>query len=250
MATRLDQLLVRRGFAASRARARRLIEAGAVHVAGRVVTKAGRSVGEDAEIDVTAADIPYVSRAGLKLEAAVAAFALDPAGIHAVDVGASTGGFTDFLLQHGAAAVTTVDVGTEQLHARLRSDSRVHCRENTDIRRVDPASLGAPFDWLVADISFLSLRSVLPCLRALVAPGSTVLVLVKPQFEAGPAQVGRGGIVRDDSARQAALASVQEQAAAHGFRPVRSMEVPLAGEAGNREFFLLLEPMPVPAPGN
>jgi len=242
MPLRLDQLLVRRGFAASRARARRLIEAGHVRVAGREVRKAGRSVAEEAELEVTAADIPYVSRAGLKLEAAVEAFGLDPQGIRAIDVGASTGGFTDFLLQQGAREVVTVDVGTDQLHPRLRADPRVRCLEGTDIRHVDPAALGAPFQWLVADVSFLSLGAILPVLRNLVARGSRLLLLVKPQFEVGRRGVGRGGVVRDESARQRALDRVREQAAEQGFRPLRSMEVPLAGEAGNREFFLLLEP--------
>jgi 23S rRNA (cytidine1920-2'-O)/16S rRNA (cytidine1409-2'-O)-methyltransferase len=121
----------------------------------------------------------------------------------------------------------------------------VHCLESTDIRHVDPAALGAPFQWLVADISFLSLEAVLPVLRTLVEPGSMLLLLVKPQFEVGRERVGRGGVVRDESARQRALDRVREQAAEQGFRPLRSMEVPLAGEAGNREFFLLLEP-----PGN
>jgi 23S rRNA (cytidine1920-2'-O)/16S rRNA (cytidine1409-2'-O)-methyltransferase len=243
MPPRLDQLLVRRGFAASRARARRLIEAGAVRVDGEPAGKPGRSVPDGAELVVTAPDIPYVSRAGLKLEAAVAAFELDPAGIRAVDVGASTGGFTDYLLQHGARAVVSVDVGTDQLHPRLRTDPRVRSLESTDIRAVTPEELGAPFDWLVADISFLSLGAVLPVLRRLVGPGSRVLLLVKPQFEVGPRHVGRGGVVRSDEARRAALERVRDQAAGHGLRPLQDMEVPLAGEAGNREFFLLLEPV-------
>jgi 23S rRNA (cytidine1920-2'-O)/16S rRNA (cytidine1409-2'-O)-methyltransferase len=243
MPTRLDTLLVQRGFAASRARARRLIEAGAVRVAGRPVTKPGRSVAEDAALEVTEADIPYVSRAGLKLAAALAAFDLDPAGVRAIDVGASTGGFSDCLLQRGAAAVVTVDVGTDQLHPRLRADDRVRCLENTDIRRLDPAELDPPFDWLVADLSFLSLARVLPRLRALVAPGSVVLLLVKPQFEVGPHRVGRGGVVRDPGARQAVLAKVRDQAAAAGFRPRQAIEVPVPGESGNREYFLRLEPI-------
>jgi 23S rRNA (cytidine1920-2'-O)/16S rRNA (cytidine1409-2'-O)-methyltransferase len=243
MPTRLDTLLVQRGFAASRARARRLIEAGAVLVDGRAVTKAGRSVAEDAELAVTEADIPYVSRAGLKLAAALDAFGLDPTGVRAIDVGASTGGFTDCLLQRGAAAVVTVDVGTDQLHPRLRADERVRCLENADIRRLDLSQLAPPFDWLVADLSFLSLGPVLPRLRELVAAGSTVLLLVKPQFEVGPQKVGRGGVVRDPGARQAALDKVRDQATAAGFRPREAMEVPVPGESGNLEYFLRLEPV-------
>jgi 23S rRNA (cytidine1920-2'-O)/16S rRNA (cytidine1409-2'-O)-methyltransferase len=243
MATRLDTLLVQRGFAASRARARRLIEAGAVTVDGRAVTKPGRTVAEDAALEVSEADIPYVSRAGLKLAAALDAFGLDPAGVRAIDVGASTGGFTDCLLQRGAQSVVTVDVGTDQLHPRVRADDRVHCLESTDIRRLDPAELAPPFDWLVADLSFLSLGPVLAPLRALVQPGSEVLLLVKPQFEVGPQKVGRGGVVRDPAARQAALDNVRHQAAAAGFRPREAMDVPVPGEAGNREYFLRLEPV-------
>ena len=242
MTSRIDILLVQRDFAASRARARRLVEAGAVYVNGRQVTKPGREVSEETGIEVTEADIPYVSRAGLKLAAALDAFGLDPAGVRALDVGASTGGFTDCLLQRGARQVVTVDVGTDQLHPRLRADERVHCLEGTDIRRLEPADLLPPFDWLVADLSFLALGPVLPRLRTLVASGSVVLVLVKPQFEVGPKQVGSGGVVRDVDTRQAALKKVRDEAAEAGFRPGTAMEVPIPGEAGNREFFLRLEP--------
>ncbi|MFB6260387.1 MAG: TlyA family RNA methyltransferase, partial [Thiohalorhabdaceae bacterium] len=173
---------------------------------------------------------------------ALDAFGLDPAGVRALDVGASTGGFTDCLLQRGARQVVTVDVGTDQLHPRLRTDWRVHCLEGTDIRRLEPADLAPPFDWLVADLSFLALGPVLPRLRTLVAPGSVVLVLVKPQFEVGPKQVGSGGVVRDVDTRQAALKRVRDEAAEAGLRPETAMEVPIPGEAGNREFFIRLEP--------
>lgn len=243
MTSRIDSLLVKHGFAASRARARRLVEAGAVYVDGRRVTKPGREVPDDATLNVTESDIPFVSRAGLKLAAALDTLGLDPGGVRAIDVGASTGGFTDCLLQRGARQVVAVDVGTDQLHPRLRGDERVRCLEGSDIRRIDPAELDPPFDWLVADLSFLALGPVLPRLRALVAPGSVVLVLVKPQFEVGPKRVGSGGVVRDSGARQAALDKVREEAAAAGFRPRTAMEVPVPGEAGNREYFLHLEPV-------
>ena len=243
MAIRLDTLLVQRGHAASRARARRLIEAGSVRVEGEIVTKPGRTVPEDAEPELDEPDIPYASRAGLKLEAALDHFRLDPAGARVLDVGASTGGFTDLLLQRGAAEVVTVDVGTDQLHPRLRSDPRVRCHERTDIRKVAPADLGAPFDWLVADLSFLGLGVVLPRLRPLVTGASVVLVLVKPQFEVGPRSVGNGGVVRDPAARQAALDRIRGQAGAAGFRPGEAFEVPVPGESGNREYFLRLEPV-------
>ncbi|KPV40268.1 hypothetical protein AN478_09195 [Thiohalorhabdus denitrificans] len=241
---RLDTLLVRRGHAASRARARRLIEAESVQVAGRVVTKPGRIVAEEAEVTVTGSDIPYVSRAGLKLEAALDRFALDPTDTRALDVGASTGGFTDLLLQRGAREVVTVDVGTDQLHARLRDDSRVRCLESTDIRSADPALLGAPFPWLVADLSFLSLGGVLPVLRRLVTDDAVVAVLVKPQFEVGRGKVGRGGVVRDRKLREGALEGVRAQTEGSGLRPGDAFEVPLAGESGNREYFLRLHPVP------
>ncbi len=243
MTIRLDSLLVRRGRAASRARARRLIEAGTVRVDGKVVTKPGRQVEEEAELEVTEPDIPYASRAGLKLEAALSHFRLDPAGVRALDVGASTGGFTDLLLQRGAVEVVAVDVGTGQLHSRLRSDLRVRCLEQTDIRRVTPAELGAPFDWLVADLSFLGLGLVLPRLRPLVTGSSVVLVLVKPQFEVGPRHLGSGGVVRDTAARKAAVDRIRGQAAAAGFRAGEAFEVPVPDESGNREYFLRLEPI-------
>ncbi|MEF8793725.1 TlyA family RNA methyltransferase [Thiohalorhabdus sp.] len=242
MTIRIDTLLVQGGFAASRARARRLVEAGAVSVDGRQVTKPGREVPDDAGVTVTEADIPYVSRAGLKLEAALDTLGLDPTGARAIDVGAATGGFTDCLLQRGAHQVVTVDVGTDQLHSRLRREGSIRCLEATDIRRIDPAVLAPPFDWLVADLSFIALGPVLPRLRGLVVPGSVVLVLVKPQFELGPKQVGSGGVVRDADARQAALDKVRDQAATAGFRPRTAMEVPIPGEAGNREYCLRLEP--------
>ncbi|MFP4615625.1 MAG: TlyA family RNA methyltransferase [Thiohalorhabdus sp.] len=246
---RLDTLLVRRGYAASRARARRLIEAEAVQVGGRVVTKPGRTVAEEAELTVTGSDIPYVSRAGLKLEAALDRFSLDPAGARALDVGASTGGFTDLLLQRGAREVVTVDVGTDQLHARLRDDPRVRGLEGTDIRSADPGLLGAPFPWLVADLSFLSLGGVLPVLRRLVTEDAVVAVLVKPQFEVGRGKVGRGGVVRDRRLREAALERVRAQAEGAGLRSGDAFEVPLAGESGNREYFLRLHPAPAGAAG-
>ena len=243
MTERLDALLVRRGLAASRARARRLIEAGAVRVDGAVVAKSARRVAHDSDIQLDEPDIPYVSRAGLKLEAALDQLGLEPMGARAVDIGASTGGFTDLLLQRGARAVVTVDVGTAQLHDRLRGDDRIRVLEGTDIRRAEPHFLGAPFDWLVADLSFIGLGPVLPHLRGLVGPGATVLVLVKPQFEVGSRGVDGRGIVRDAGARQAALERVRGQAGAAGFRCGTALEVPIPGEAGNREYFLSLAPI-------
>lgn len=237
---RLDTLLVQRGLAASRARARRLVAAGAVTVDGEPVTKAGRAVSGYAGLTLAEPDIPYVSRAGLKLAAALDHFRLDPAGTPALDAGASTGGFTDCLLQHGARCVTTVDVGTDQLHAHLRRDPRVAVHEQTDIRAFDAAAHGGPFPWLVADLSFLSLCHAAHALAAAIAPGAIVLALVKPQFEAGRHRVGRGGVVRDEATRRQALEDARTCLAGAGLVAMDAMEVPVAGEAGNREFFLYL----------
>jgi 23S rRNA (cytidine1920-2'-O)/16S rRNA (cytidine1409-2'-O)-methyltransferase len=238
---RLDTLLVQRGLAASRARARRLVAAGAVTVDGVTATKAGRAVPAAAELTLSETDIPYVSRAGLKLAAALDNFGLDPAGARVLDAGASTGGFTDCLLQRGADAVTAVDVGTDQLHPRLRQDPRVAVHEQTDIRAFEAATHGGPFPWLVADLSFLSLCHAAAALSAAAAPGATVLVLVKPQFEAGRNQVGRGGVVRNETIRQQALSDARLCLEGAGLTAVDAMEVPVAGEAGNREYFLYLQ---------
>lgn len=237
---RLDTLLVQRGLAASRARARRLVAAGAVAVDGAPVAKPGRTIPAAAELTLSEPDIPYVSRAGLKLAAALDHFGLDPAGATALDAGASTGGFVDCLLQRGAQSVTAVDVGTDQLHSRLRQDPRVTVHEQTDIRAFDAAAHGGPFPWVVADLSFLSLCRAASALAATAAPGGLILALVKPQFEAGRNRVGRGGVVRDETTRQQALADARTCLTGAGLTALDAMEVPVAGEAGNREFFLHL----------
>lgn len=241
---RIDVLLVERGLAASRDRAQRLIMAGQVLVHDRVVDKAGTKVAEDAPIRLRGADHPYASRGGLKLEGALEDLDVDPSGLRCLDVGASTGGFTDCLLQQGARHVVAVDVGTNQLVWRLRQDPRVTSYEQTDLRaltaeQLDP--LGGPVDLVVVDASFISLRLLLPPLPPLLEPGARVVALVKPQFEVGRGQVGKGGLVKDDALRQQAVEAVSEVARDLGFDPLARCDSRVAGaRSGNREVFLLV----------
>lgn len=241
MTLRLDRLLVCRRFATSRARARRLIEAGAISVDGHVIHKPAQSFPDTVHITATESDIPYVSRGGIKLETALDHFNLSPKGLYTLDVGASTGGFTDLLLQRGAIKVTAIDVGRHQLHPKLRSHPDVASYEQTDVRTTEPASISGPFDWVVADISFLAMHHFLPILQKLAIPGGRLLVLVKPQFELSPHQLPKSGVVRDPIARVNALRQVQYQAQALGLLLLGEFEVPLPGEQGNREFFLHLQ---------
>ena len=236
---RLDVLLVERGLAESRAQARGLIMAGRVRVGGERVDKAGTLVAPDVEIDL---DRPprLVSRGGFKLEGALDHFGVDPAGLVCLDVGASTGGFTDCLLQRGAAKVYAVDVGRGQLHDRVTRDDRVTVIDRTNAHY--PFNLPGPADLATVDVSFISLTQVLPNVLPHLAPGGRALCLVKPQFEAGREQVGRGGIVRDPLARASTLAKVGLWAIDRGIR-VRGLSTSvLTGAAGNVEYFALLEP--------
>jgi 23S rRNA (cytidine1920-2'-O)/16S rRNA (cytidine1409-2'-O)-methyltransferase len=237
---RLDKLLVDRGTVASRERARRLIMAGAVRVGDRVVDKPGTLVALDAALSVTGDDIPYVSRGGLKLAAALDAFGTPVAGRVVLDVGASTGGFTDCVLQRGARAVIAVDVGYGQFAWSLRRDPRVTLLERTNIRQLDPAALPVTPDLAVIDVSFISLALVLPKVVEVLAPGGDIVALVKPQFEVGKGQVGSGGVVRDPALHAKAVASVREHAAGLGLTCVGECESPLLGPKGNREFFVAL----------
>ena len=236
---RLDVLLLERGLAESRAQARGLIMAGRVRVGGERVDKAGTLVAPDVEIDL---DRPprFVSRGGFKLEGALDHFRVDPASLVCLDVGASTGGFTDCLLQRGAATVYAVDVGRGQLHDRVARDERVTVIDRTNAHY--PFDLPGRADLATVDVSFISLTQVLPNVLPHLAPGGRALCLVKPQFEAGREQVGRGGIVRDPTARAAALAKIGLWAIERGIR-VRGLSTSvLAGAAGNVEYFALLEP--------
>jgi 23S rRNA (cytidine1920-2'-O)/16S rRNA (cytidine1409-2'-O)-methyltransferase len=233
--TRLDQLLVDRGLAPSRARAQSLILAGVVTVDGKRADKAGRSVGVDATIEVVAADHPWVSRGGVKLAAALEAFGLDVGGRRCLDVGASTGGFTDVLLQRGAASVVALDVGRGQLDWRLRNDPRVEVREGVNARHLTAGDLPGPFGIVTVDVSFISLRLVLPALLPFLAGDGDLVCLVKPQFEAGRDEVGKGGVVRDAAAREAAIAAVLAEAGRLGLACRGRIASPIAGPAGNIE---------------
>lgn len=234
---RIDAVLVDRGLFPSREQARAAVLAGEVRADGATVTKAGQLVAEDARVEV-AQRRRYVSRGGEKLEGALAAFGLDVAGRRAIDVGASTGGFTDCLLQRGAASVVALDVGYGQLAWVLRNDDRVTVLERTNIRKVSPEDLGTPFEVVVCDVSFISLRTVLPHLAALLASGGDLLTLVKPQFEAGKGRVGKRGVVRDPAIHEEVLRDAVETARRLGL-VVRGLAFsPITGPEGNIEFWM------------
>lgn len=239
---RLDIALVRRGLAPSRERARALIMAGQVFVGDRMVDKPGTLVPLDAECRLMEApeELKYASRGGLKLEKALATFGLNPAGLVALDVGASTGGFTDCLLQHGAKRVYAVDVGQGQLAWKLRNDPRVVLMEHTNIRYL--TALPEPMQCATIDASFISLRLVLPAIVPLLAPGAWVVALVKPQFEAGKAEADRGaGIISDPAVHSRVLQELQEWIAEHTPFHVQGLtDSPIYGRDGNREFLLHL----------
>jgi 23S rRNA (cytidine1920-2'-O)/16S rRNA (cytidine1409-2'-O)-methyltransferase len=240
---RLDALLVERGLAASRERARALVLAGQVRVDGRPATKAGTSVKRDADVTLLTADHPYVSRGGLKLDHALRAFAVPVEGRVALDIGASTGGFTDVLLQHGASRVIALDVGRGQLDWRLRSDPRVVVLERVNARALTRDQLPPdtpPLDIVTIDVSFISLRQILPAVPPLLSPGADVIALVKPQFEAGRAEVGKGGIVRDEQVQARVVEEVTGAALALGLTRAGLTESPITGAEGNREYLLHL----------
>ena len=237
---RLDQLLVDRGLAPSRAAAQALLLAGEVELAGAGTRtlKPGQLVASDARLSV-AARPRWASRGGEKLEAALDAFGVDPAGLACLDAGASTGGFTDVLLARGARIVYAVDVGRGQLIDRLASDDRVVSMERTNLRTL--ASLPEPIEIATLDLSFISLRLVLPAVSALLADAGRVVALVKPQFEAGRGAVPRGGVVRDPGTHRAVLLGFGEDARRAGLEATRLIASPLTGADGNREFLALLE---------
>ena len=239
---RVDVLLVEKGLASSRAQAQALVMAGAVVAGESRVDKPGQLVDPELPLRVKedAAPQKYVSRGGLKLERALEAFAVDPRDAVCADLGASTGGFTDLLLQRGAAKVYAVDVGYGQLHPRLRADPRVVVRERENARFLSEQELGERVELVTADLSFISLRLVLPAVKALLRPGGRAVLLVKPQFEVGKGEVGKGGVVRDDAKRRAALDQVEDAARALGFEVAGEAESPIEGPAGNREWLLWL----------
>ena len=240
---RLDKLLVERGLAASRERARALILAGQVVVGEHTVDKAGTQVSVDAAIRLKGKDIPYVSRGGLKLEKALSAFDLDVRDRTVLDVGASTGGFTDCLLQHGAARVFAVDVGYGQLAWPLRENPKVVNLERTNIRQLQPDALDAVPDLAVIDTSFISLDKVLPPTLNLLSTGADVVALIKPQFEVGRGQVGKGGVVRDPDLHQQVIDRIRRLALELDCTVLDLVESPLLGPKGNREFLIHLRRM-------
>jgi len=238
-AQRLDQLLVARGLFSSREQARRAVMAGIVLVEGRCVDKPGTAVPDAARLELRGEREPFVSRAGRKLAAALDRFGVDPAGLVCMDVGASTGGFTDCLLQRGAARVYAIDVGYGQLDSRLRGDPRVVVMERVNARHLAADALPERCDLAVVDVSFISLVKVVPALLPHLRPGGLLLALVKPQFEAGRAQVGRGGIVRDEAVRQGVIAERVGDLERLGLSRLGVMDSPVPGAEGNREALAL-----------
>ena len=237
--TRLDQLLVERGLAESRTRAQALILAGRVFAGERCLDKPGLQVAADLELALRQDEQPYVSRGGQKLTHGLDHFRIDPAGRTALDLGASTGGFTDVLLRRGAARVYAVDVGYGQLDWRLRNDPRVHVRERTNARRLTADDVPEPVDLVVADTSFISLKLVLPAALALTAPAAWLVALIKPQFEVGKGSVGKGGVVRDPALHQAVCDDIAGWLAAdQGWQVLGITPSPITGPKGNREFLI------------
>jgi len=232
--------LVDRGLAPSRERARALILGGHVTIDGQVVSKAGAPVKPDARIELATPDHPYVGRGGVKLAGALDAFNIDPTGRRALDVGASTGGFTDVLLQRGAASVIAIDVGRGQLDWRLRSDPRVLVHEGVNARMLTPEDVPHAVSLVVIDVAFISLRHILPALPPFLDAGADVVALVKPQFEAGRDEVGKHGIVSDPAVHAAVIARVTEAAEACGLARVAMAPSTITGATGNQEFFLHL----------
>ncbi|HUO77314.1 MAG TPA: TlyA family RNA methyltransferase [Thermodesulfovibrionales bacterium] len=240
MKERLDILLVEKGMVSSREKARALIMEGNVLVNGMLVTKAGSLVNSDALIELKGEEVPYVSRGGLKLEAALHHFGINLTGLIAMDVGSSTGGFTDCMLQKGVRKVYCIDVGYGQLAWSLRNDPRVVLLERTNIRYLEKERIHDMINVATIDVSFISLKNVLPKVMDFVRKGGEILALVKPQFEVGKGEVGKGGIVREEEKRVAAVDSIREFAEGLGFRTGGVFQSPVLGQKGNHEYFLHL----------
>jgi 23S rRNA (cytidine1920-2'-O)/16S rRNA (cytidine1409-2'-O)-methyltransferase len=237
---RADVLLTQRGLAPSRSRAQALILAGRVFTGGRRVDKSGETLSETAPLEVREPDHPYVSRGGVKLAGALEAFQYDPAGKTVADFGASTGGFTDCLLQRGIAKVFAIDVGYGQLHHALRQDERVVVMERTNARHLKRGDLPAVLDLVVIDASFIGLEKLLPAARALLRPDGEVIALVKPQFQVGKDKVGKGGVVRDSEDRRNAIGTLVAEAEELGFELIAEADSVLTGPKGNQETFIWL----------
>jgi 23S rRNA (cytidine1920-2'-O)/16S rRNA (cytidine1409-2'-O)-methyltransferase len=235
---RADVFLVQHGFAASRTEARNAIEAGRVRVAGSPLAKPSQLIAADAEVIYSPAH-PYVSRGALKLAAALDEFPLSPVGAVCLDIGASTGGFTQLLLERGAARVYAVDIGHDQLHPSLRGDPRIVLIEGCNARDLGRQQIGETIDAIVADVSFISLKIALPAVLKLARPGAWLVALVKPQFEVGRAKIGKGGIVRDEAARASAVSDIAGWLSAQGWSVAGTMESPIPGGSGNREYLVV-----------
>jgi 23S rRNA (cytidine1920-2'-O)/16S rRNA (cytidine1409-2'-O)-methyltransferase len=238
---RLDVLVVEHGLAQSRERARAMILAGQVSVDGHVVSKAGTAVDRACRIDLIAPDHPYVGRGGIKLAHALDRFHITVHGRRALDVGASTGGFTDVLLQRGARDVIALDVGHGQLDWKLRQDPRVFVKEHVNARALTSDDVPHSVDVVTIDVSFISLKHIFPALRAFLAAGADIVALVKPQFEAGRDEVGKGGVITDPAIHDAVIQKVTDDARAAAFRCIAMTPSPITGASGNREFFLHLK---------
>ncbi len=240
MKERLDKIIVDRGLASSRERARALIMEGKVFVSGAPVTKAGTMVAPEAPVEVSGGEIPYVSRGGLKLEAALKHFNISAAGRIAMDVGASTGGFTDCLLQHGAIKVYCIDVGYGQLAWKLRQDPRIVIIERANIRYLEKEKIPDSIELATIDVSFISLVKVLPKVLEFLQPEGELIALIKPQFEVGKGEVDRGGVIKDAAKRERAVSQVKEAIQSLGLRIIGVIQSPVTGHKGNIEYLIYM----------
>src|SRR3990167_8964826 len=236
---RLDNLLLERGIVQSRERAKGLILSGDVRVNGNPVNKAGTLIDENAEIEITK-DIPYVSRGGLKLEKAIKEFNINVKDKVAIDVGASTGGFTDCLIQYGIKKVYAVDVGYGQLAWKLRNDPRVVIIERKNVRYIKPSDIGEPVDIATIDVSFISLKLVLPVVKKLLKENGEIIALIKPQFEVGKSEVGKGGIVREKEKHEKVISEIKSFATDLGIKVLNITKSPITGQKGNVEFLIYI----------
>jgi 23S rRNA (cytidine1920-2'-O)/16S rRNA (cytidine1409-2'-O)-methyltransferase len=239
---RVDVALARKGLAPSREKAQALIMAGEVYVGNEQITKADKKIEHDAVIEVRGNPVPYVSYGGVKLKKALDAFALDVKGKRALDIGSSTGGFTDCLLQAGVSLVHAVDAGTHQLHEKLRSDARITLRENCNARYLKFEDLGEKFDIVTVDVSFISLKKILPVAIQFMKDSGRIISLVKPQFEVGRFEVGKGGIVKSIEKIEAVITDIKEFGKTLGIEAIDVIESPREKEKKNREYFILWEP--------
>ncbi|MFC1840314.1 TlyA family RNA methyltransferase [Thermodesulfobacteriota bacterium] len=246
--TRLDQILVNKGLVESRQKAKAMIMAGEVMVNGVKQDKPGHTFYESSEITLKTASIPYVSRGGLKLEAAIDHFKIDVNDRVMLDIGASTGGFTDCLLQNGAKKVITVDVGYGQLHWKLRQDPRVIIFEKTNARHLTPEHINEPAEGAVIDVSFISLKIIIPVITQLLPGDSFIVALIKPQFEAGKEQVGKGGVIKDPDLHQSIVSNIREFCIDTGWKVEGYIPSPILGPKGNREFLIYLKGHTHPTP--